>query len=106
MDDYLYLFGRDQEIVRFVFSGPFRNVPRGFGDRPGVIAFRHRVAEGGSDPDQIRRQDVKADLGLVAARNRYSIAVRGVARHWFYGGEAVEVDGHSERAKRSQVEGG
>src|ERR1017187_4701614 len=106
MDDCLHFFGRDQQVVRLLLYAPFWHVPCGLGDRPGSIAIRHRRAEGGSDADQIGREDVEADLGLVAACDRYSIARGGVACQGIYGGKAGEIDGCGGFDEEEDTEGG
>ena len=93
VDHCLQLLGRDEQAIRFLFYAPLRDVPSRFGDRPGVVAGGYWRAKGRSDADQIRCQNIKADLGLVAARDRYSVACGGVARQRVYGGEAADVDG-------------
>src|ERR1035437_10155665 len=106
MDDHLHCFGRDQQVVRLLLYAPFRHVPCGLGDRPGSIAIRDRRAEGGSDANQIGREDVEADLGLVAACDRYSVARGGVACQGIYGGKAGEIDGCGGFDEEEDTEGG
>jgi hypothetical protein len=58
-----------------------------------MIAGGQRRTEGGSHSDQIRRQDVKADLRVVAARHRDGVARWAVASHGTYRGKTAEIDG-------------